>query len=1094
MRTRNQIQAEIKKRLGFFPPFFEPALETPEVLKNLWQQTLSAYLNNPLPLLFKEKIFAYLSRYCAIPYCVICHSCMLRPLGLSPQAVLQLLEAAPPDEGELQGHLSFLATQAPLNDWPAADSSLEQSIFSCAIHVFLSSDLTHECRQALRRVLSASTYQHLTSFLAYIKTCHMWVEAHPEILYDLDQRAQKYLPSLLKEAGLHEFFHDYPQRVKQELQVREQQLLAEVRHRKQIEAALRDANQMLTTLIEAAPLAIIGLDLEGNIKLWNRSAKDLFGWPDQEQALESQTLTLSNEQQLEFNILQTSVQQGRVLTGLELHRQQPDGTQISMSISAGPIYDAAGQITGAIGVIADITQQKQAQALLEQLSHQHQLLLQSVGEGIYGLDHQGRVTFANPATTRMVGWKADQLIGQSMHSIVHHSRLDGTPNPESDCQIYATIRDGIIRQGIEDIFWRRDGTSFSVEYTSTPIYEQNELVGAVVLFKDITERKQAELHLRQQADRDRLLGDIALRIRRSLSLADILQTTVAEVRHFLQVERVAIYELTPDIYGKFTVESVAEECTSILEVDLQDPCFEQKYAHLYQQGRISAVDDIYQANFPDCYLSLLERGQIRANLIVPIISNDQLWGMLCAHQCSEPRSWQAFEIDALQKLVTQLAIAIQQSELYEQVQRLNSDLEQQVAERTAQLRQALGFEAMLKRITDKVRDSLDEGQILQTAVRELALVLGLCCCDAALYDLDAQTATICYEYSPSAKSCQGLVISMNDFPVVFQQSLQGQSFQFCRLNPKFHRGRAAILTCPIFDNQGVLGDLALFRAGNALFQELEITLAQQVANHCAIAIRQARLYQTAQTQISELEKLSHLKDDFLSTVSHELRTPVSNMKMAIHMLKLAPTRDRQERYLEILQTECQRETELINDLLDLQRLEAASYPVFLVESIDLQHWLPMIMAPFYDRTSKRQQTLQLQLSADVPPLLSDRASLERIFAELLNNACKYTPTEGTIRVEVSHTLKTAREPQSVMRFAIANEQEIPAAELPRIFEKFYRVPNADPWKQGGTGLGLALVQRLVERLNGTITVDSAAGWTTFALQFPLQANLSAAED
>jgi signal transduction histidine kinase len=153
-----------------------------------------------------------------------------------------------------------------------------------------------------------------------------------------------------------------------------------------------------------------------------------------------------------------------------------------------------------------------------------------------------------------------------------------------------------------------------------------------------------------------------------------------------------------------------------------------------------------------------------------------------------------------------------------------------------------------------------------------------------------------------------------------------------------------------------------------------------------------------------------------------------------------------------------------------------------------------MMAPFYDRTNKRQQTLQLQLSADAPHILSDRASLERILAELLNNACKYTPTDGTIRVEVSHTLKTASEPQSVIRFVIANEQEIPAAELPRIFEKFYRVPNADPWKQGGTGLGLALVQRLVERLKGTITVDSAAGWTTFALQFPLQANLSAAED
>ena len=80
-RASKQIKAKIEGKFGYFPPFFAPALETPEILENLWQQTLSAYVNNPLPALFKEKLFAYLSRYCAVPYCIICHSCALRPLG-----------------------------------------------------------------------------------------------------------------------------------------------------------------------------------------------------------------------------------------------------------------------------------------------------------------------------------------------------------------------------------------------------------------------------------------------------------------------------------------------------------------------------------------------------------------------------------------------------------------------------------------------------------------------------------------------------------------------------------------------------------------------------------------------------------------------------------------------------------------------------------------------------------------------------------------------------------------------------------------------------------------------------------------------------
>ncbi|MBW4657877.1 MAG: CHASE2 domain-containing protein [Drouetiella hepatica Uher 2000/2452] len=239
--------------------------------------------------------------------------------------------------------------------------------------------------------------------------------------------------------------------------------------------------------------------------------------------------------------------------------------------------------------------------------------------------------------------------------------------------------------------------------------------------------------------------------------------------------------------------------------------------------------------------------------------------------------------------------------------------------------------------------------------------------------------------------------------------------------------------------------------------------------------------QNLQQQMQELQQLSQLKDDFLSTVSHELRTPVTNMRMAIRMLQLSASEDRRTRYLQILEDECTREIDLINDLLDLQRLEAGA-KIPALEVIHLQEWLPQFMESFQERAKSRQQTLQLQMAPNLSPLFSDSNSLERILAEMINNACKYTPPEGEIEicVEAVHSV-----PAYIM-FQISNSgSEIPGAELDRIFDKFYRISSGDRWNQGGTGLGLALVKKLVEYLGGTIAATSQLGQTIFTIKVPI---------
>lgn len=258
----------------------------------------------------------------------------------------------------------------------------------------------------------------------------------------------------------------------------------------------------------------------------------------------------------------------------------------------------------------------------------------------------------------------------------------------------------------------------------------------------------------------------------------------------------------------------------------------------------------------------------------------------------------------------------------------------------------------------------------------------------------------------------------------------------------------------------------------------------------AVRVRLAKqqLVFDMQHKIEELQQSNLLKDEFVMTASHELRAPVTNIIMAVQMLQQARSAEQKQRYINLLQVECSREINLINDLLDLHRLEVNERPLQL-EPLKLQYWVTTIAEPFTERAQTRQQTLWVNIPPHVPPLLIDCADFKRILSELLNNACKYTAPGGKISIE-AHRNPLANPHQMpatpTVTLVVTNEAEIAAPALPQLFNLFYRVPNGDPWRQGGSGLGLAIVKRLVERMKGTIQVTSEAGWTQFILQLPAQ--------
>ena len=259
------------------------------------------------------------------------------------------------------------------------------------------------------------------------------------------------------------------------------------------------------------------------------------------------------------------------------------------------------------------------------------------------------------------------------------------------------------------------------------------------------------------------------------------------------------------------------------------------------------------------YQEVLQEFEVQANLVVPIVASEELWGLLIVHHCSSPRHWKPADIQLLKQLAIQVGIAIQQAKLYERVQSLNTYLEQKVKQRTAELQNSFKFETLTRKVTKKIRDSLEEPQILQTVTEEIGQIHNTGRCKIELYNSDRTTAKIAYEYTAELPNRQGITRRISDFADLYHQLLNKQSLQFVEKIPELSLDtQATRLVCPIFDDRGVIGNLWLLRPREEFFTASEIMLVEQIANQCAIAIRQARLYQQSQIQVTELARLNLL--------------------------------------------------------------------------------------------------------------------------------------------------------------------------------------------------------------------------------------------
>ena len=440
---------------------------------------------------------------------------------------------------------------------------------------------------------------------------------------------------------------------------------------------LKKEKQWFSTILESIGDSVIVTNDRGLVTFMNPLAEALTGWKKEDafgkDVNEVLQLVHSESREVTEHPITNAIENGAIvrLADRWLLRTK-NGTEKFIGDSAAPIRDEQGNITGVVAVFQDISERKAAELVLQESEARLKLALEAAHMGTWHWD----------ILTNSIMY-SDQLgpvfgLPPGIYHPTYEAFLDAV-HPEDRQYVAQAVARAVgegVDYGIEyRVIWP-DGTLHWVgnkgqvyrDETGCPV----RLVGVAM---DITERKQVEETLRIQVMRERLMGAIAQRIRQSLHLEEILNTTVAQVREFLQTDRVLIYRFEPDWSGVVVVEAVDDRWMSILGRRLLDPYFATTFVSLYQHGRIQATDDIYAAGLTPCHIDLLAQFQVRANLVVPILQGEQLWGLLIAHHCSGPRQWQQFNVDLLQQLATQVAIAIQQSELYQQLEAANQQLQ-----------------------------------------------------------------------------------------------------------------------------------------------------------------------------------------------------------------------------------------------------------------------------------------------------------------------------------------------------------------------------------------------------------------------------------
>lgn len=698
----------------------------------------------------------------------------------------------------------------------------------------------------------------------------------------------------------------------------------------------------------------------------------------------------------------------------------------------------------------------------------------AIGMALVALE--GRWLQVNRSLCDILGYSEPELLARTFQDMTYPDDL------EIDLSNRRRLLTGELRScQTEKRYFHQLGHLVWVRLSVSLVHDdQGQPLYFVVQIEDISDRKQVEAELQRQTLRSQLFAAITLKIRQSLQLEDILQTTVTEIQQFLQSERVLIFQLFSDGSGRVVQEAVVAGIPAILGQDIVDPCFQAGYLEQYRQGRVAAIADVEQAETESCYVEFLQGLGVRANLVVPILywarqepermaasegdrpiellvqgsparepepsQSPHLWGLLLAHQCSHPRQWTPFETDLLQHLANQIGIALSQAEL----------LEQEVQQRQELARSQRDLRAISTALASAVEgiSRLDAQGHYVYLNRAYAAMLG---------------------YEP--------------------EELLGQDW-LLRIHEDDRAKTIAAYQDMLSSGKAEVEVRAIRKNGSGFDQQLVMVSADDP--------QQARMgHYCFAKDISDRREIERLKDEFISVVSHELRTPLTSISGALDLLASGVLRTQPQdaqRMLNIAANSTERLVRLINDILDIERIESGKVAMTkqICDAAALMCQSAEILQDVADRAK-----VTLSVSPLAVQLWADPDRIIQIFTNLLSNAIKFSPEGSTVWLradvvgleeirqmgQVHETASSSPEsaPSAYILFSVKDQgRGIPADKLESIFERFQQVDASDSRQKGGTGLGLAICRSILQLHEGQIWAESTLGaGSTFWFTLPL---------
>lgn len=548
--------------------------------------------------------------------------------------------------------------------------------------------------------------------------------------------------------------------------------------------------------------------------------------------------------------------------------------------------------------------------------------------------------------------------------------------------------------------------------------------------------KASERRLQQKVQQETLVRVVTERIRQSLDLDTILITTVTEIRQVLQTDRVLLFQLEPDGSGYVVQESVDTHWQAILGKNLVDPCFQASYIQKYFEGRVSAVADINDGSIQPCYAEYLKQFDVRANLVVPILQRGHLWGLLIAHQCAQPRQWSEDEIQLLKLLADQVAIALHQASLYQQVQ---------------------------TELADRIHT--------QAQLREQAMLLDVATDAIVVRDLNHhitfwnQGAERLYGWSSEEVSGRSAAEVLYREP-----SSQLEDIYQIVLSKGEWQGELTQLT-KAQQEVIVASRWSLVRHPNGQPKAFLIVNTD---------ITQKTLLEQQFLRAQRLESIGALAGG----IAHDLNNVLAPILMAVPLLEMQPESSKRQKWLEMIDASARRGASLVKQVLTFARGTEGER-----SQIEMKYLVDEIKQ-IAEETFPKTITIMTHIPNNLWTLWGDVTQLHQILMNLCVNARDAMPNGGILRIngencqleENDDRLQVNVPAGSYIVLTIADTGTgIAAHVLDLIFDPFFTTKELDK----GTGLGLSTVMTIINRHGGFMTVSSQVGnGTTFKVYLP----------